>query len=76
MIEVSVRDEDPIDWPGIGDRVPSQVPDPPAQDGVGDQARAVHVDHDGTVPQPGEPAQRTSSRIEYPAAATFITPFG
>jgi hypothetical protein len=28
------------------------------------------------VPQPGEPAQSTSTRIEYPGPATFITPFG
>ena len=76
MVEVGVRDEDPVDGAGIGDRVPAQVPDSPAQDGVGDEARAVHVDHDGAVPQPAEPAQAMSSPIEYPPAATFITPFG
>jgi hypothetical protein len=76
MVEVRVRDEDAVDGAGVGGRVPAQVPDSPAQHGVGHEACVVHVDHDGAVPQPGEPAQRTSSGIRYPAAATFITPFG
>ena len=76
MVEVRVRDEDPVDSPGVDRGLAAQVPDPPPQHRVGEKPRAVHVDHDGAVPQPGEPAQTTSSPIEYPGAATFITPFG
>jgi hypothetical protein len=76
MVEVRVRDEDPIDLTGLHRGRATKMPDASAQDRVRDEARAVHVNHDGAVPQPGEPAQATSSRIEYPVPAAFITPFG
>jgi uncharacterized protein involved in copper resistance len=76
MVEMGVRDEDPVDVAGVDGRVAPEMPDPPSQHRVGDQARTVDIDHDSAVPQPGELAQTMSSPIEYPAAATFITPFG
>ena len=76
VVEVRVRDEDPVDSPGVDRGLAAQVPDPPPQNRVGDESRAVDVDHDGAVPQPSELAQTTSSQIEYPGPATFITPFG
>jgi hypothetical protein len=52
------------------------MPHPAPEHRIGDEPRAVDVDHDGAVPQPGEPVQSTSIRIEYRGAATFITLFG
>jgi hypothetical protein len=79
VIEVNVRDEDPINrsqQSGLNRGRPAEMPHPAPEHGVGDEPRAVNVDHDGAVSQPGEPAQSTSTRIEYRCAATVITPFG
>jgi len=79
VVEMGVRDEDPLDRPqqsGVDRGLAAEMPHPAAEHGVGDEPRAVDVDHDGAVPQPGEPVQSTSTGIEHRGAATFITPFG
>ena len=76
---MGVRHENPIERPEqaeVDRGVPAEMPHPAPEHRVGDEPRAVDVDHDGAVPQPGEPVQSMSIRIEYRGAATFITPFG
>jgi hypothetical protein len=76
---VDVGNEDPINrsqQSGLDRGRPAKMPDPAPEHGVGDEPRAVDVDHNGAVPQPGEPAQSTSTGIEHRGAARFITPFG
>jgi hypothetical protein len=50
VVEVAVREEDRVHLPGINVRFPAKVPDSPPQHRVGDEPRAVDVDHDGAVP--------------------------
>ena len=79
VIEMRVRNEDPsqpFQHTEVDRGRPAEMPHPAPEHRVGDEPRAVDVDHDGAVPQPGEPVQSTSIRIEYRGAATFITLFG
>ena len=79
VIEVSMRDENPVEraeQAEVDRGLPPEMPYAAPEHGVGDEPRAVDVDHDGAVSQPGEPAQSTSTWIEHGGAATFITPFG
>ena len=50
VVEVAVRKEDRVHLAGIHLRFPAKVPHPPPQHRVGDEPRAVNVDHDGAVP--------------------------
>jgi len=64
---MDVRDQNPIDLlqrQEVDRNLPAEVPHPAPQHGVGDEPCAVDVDHDGAVPQPGEPIQSKSTRIE------------
>jgi hypothetical protein len=79
VVEMAVRDEDCVErsqQSGVDRGLPAEMPNPAPEEGVGDQPRAVDLDHDGAVPQPGEPAQSTSTGIEHRGPAGFITPFG
>ena len=68
VIEMGVRHENPIERPEqaeVDRGVPAEMPHPAPEHRVGDEPRAVDVDHDGAVPQPGEPVQSMPIRIEY-----------
>ena len=76
---MGVRDENRVERAQHSDvdrGVPAEMPHSAPEHRVGDEPRAVDVDHDGAVPQPCELVQSTSTGIEYRGAATFIIPFG
>src|SRR6185295_5798075 len=64
VVVMRVRKEDRVEVSegvcGDGPLAP-QVPDARSQNRVGDDPRALEVDHDGAVPEPGQPAQRSSA---------------
>jgi diadenosine tetraphosphatase ApaH/serine/threonine PP2A family protein phosphatase len=64
MVVVRVGNEDRVEISQRlcgDDPLPPEMPDARSQNRVGDDPRALEVDHDGAVPEPGQPAQRSSA---------------
>jgi len=85
VVEVGMRDEDSVEHPergGSDSLGAAQMPDPPAQRWVGDQARAVDLDDDRAVPEPGDqvhcrPLPRIGTKAKDSSGpAAFITLLG